>query len=92
VYPFGIDPRWAQSDATLSFQNNLKMKISVILGVFQMSMGICLKGCNALHFGRTVDFLFEFIPQIVLLLFFFGWMDCLIIGKWFMVKYVEVNW
>jgi vacuolar-type H+-ATPase subunit I/STV1 len=68
------------------------MKISVILGVFQMSMGIVLKGCNALHFRKYVDFFFEFIPQLTLLLFFFGWMDTLIIGKWFQEKYVDMNW
>ena len=33
VYPVGVDPRWMQSDATLTFTNNMKMKISVILGI-----------------------------------------------------------
>lgn len=60
------------------------MKISVILGVLQMSLGVTMKGFNALYFKRYVDFFFEFIPQIVLLLFFFGWMDTLIVGKWFL--------
>lgn len=41
-----------------------------------------MKGFNALYFGNTVDFLFEFIPQICLLLALFGWMDALIIAKW----------
>lgn len=68
------------------------MKISVILGVFQMSIGIIVKGSNSLYFKRYIEFFFEFIPQLVLLLFFFGWMDALIIGKWFQPKYIEENW
>jgi V-type H+-transporting ATPase subunit a len=68
------------------------MKTSVILGVLQMSLGICMKGFNALYFGAYVDFFFEFIPQISLLLALFGWMDTLIIGKWLThvnVEYLE---
>jgi V-type H+-transporting ATPase subunit a len=47
-----------------------------------MSLGICMKGFNAVHFRSIVDFVFEFIPQICLLLCLFGWMDVLIIAKW----------
>lgn len=86
VYTIGLDPRWAQSDQSLSYSNNLKMKISVILGILQMSMGICMKGFNAAYFKKPIDFIFEFIPQIVLILALFGWMDILIIGKWLTTK------
>lgn len=48
----------------------------------QMALGICMKAFNNIHFGKTIDFCFEFIPQIVLLLVLFGWMDLLIIIKW----------
>lgn len=82
VYTIGMDPRWFQTSNLLAYQNSLKMKTSVILGVLQMSLGICMKGFNALYFGAYVDFFFEFIPQISLLLALFGWMDTLIIGKW----------
>ena len=47
-----------------------------------MSLGIIMKGFNAIHFGNKIDFVFEFIPQLVLLLVLFGWMDVLIISKW----------
>lgn len=47
-----------------------------------MSIGIFLKGLNALYFKRRVDFYFEFIPQLVLLWVLFGFMDFLIIFKW----------
>jgi len=58
------------------------MKIAVIIGVLQMSLGIVMKGFNAIHFGKPLDFIFEFIPQIVMLNVLFGWMDALIIAKW----------
>jgi V-type H+-transporting ATPase subunit a len=58
------------------------MKIAVILGVMQMALGICMKAFNNIHFGKTIDFLFEFLPQIILLMVLFGWMDFLIIVKW----------
>lgn len=60
----------------------MKMKMSVIFGVSQMSLGIFMKAFNAVHFKRPIDFLFEFLPQITLLWALFGWMDLLIIAKW----------
>ena len=62
--------------------NSVKMKIALILGVLQMSLGIVLKGCNDLYFGRAVDFIFEFIPQLVMFLCLFGFMDLMVIVKW----------
>ena len=47
-----------------------------------MSLGICLKGLNAIHFGDRMSFVHEFIPQILLLMALFGYMDILIIAKW----------
>ena len=58
------------------------MKVAVILGILQMSMGIIMKGMNAMYFRKPLDFIFEFIPQIILILALFGWMDLLIIAKW----------
>lgn len=58
------------------------MKIAVILGVLQMSLGVFMKAFNSLYFGRKMDFFFEFIPQIIVLNVLFGWMDVLIIAKW----------
>ena len=58
------------------------MKLSVILGVSQMSLGIFMKAFNAYQFKSKVDFVFEFIPQIILLSSLFGYMNLLIIIKW----------
>lgn len=54
-----------------------------------MSLGIIMKGLNSLYFRRMIDFIFEFIPQIILLLALFGWMDVLIIAKWLEHKDAE---
>ena len=51
-----------------------------------------MKGCNNIYFKQYVDFFFEFIPQIILLLVLFGWMDLLIIGKWFIPQNIEDCW
>ena len=82
VYPFGVDPAWYLAKNELTFFNSLKMKLAVILGVLQMSLGVCLKGLNSIYFRRWLDFIHEFIPQIVLLWVLFGYMDILIIVKW----------
>ena len=61
-----------------------------------MSLGIIMKGLNSLYFKKALDFIFEFIPQIILILALFGWMDILILAKWVEPKnidgyYVEPN-
>jgi V-type H+-transporting ATPase subunit a len=84
VYPFGLDPVWYASTDELTFTNSLKMKMAVILGVFQMCLGICMKGFNNLHFKNegTLSFMFEFIPSILMMVALFGFMDYLIVMKW----------
>jgi len=47
-----------------------------------MSLGVCMKGFNALYQKSALDFFFEFVPQILFLLALFGTMDALIISKW----------
>lgn len=58
------------------------MKLSVILGVLQMILGICLKGMNALFFKSKMDFFFEFIPQFIFMNLLFGYMCIMIFIKW----------
>ena len=82
VYTIGVDPIWYLTTNELTYINSMKMKISVIFGVSQMSLGIFMKAFNAVHFGRKLDFIFEFLPQITLILCLFGFMDMLIIAKW----------
>jgi V-type H+-transporting ATPase subunit a len=58
------------------------MKLSVIIGVVHMSMGICVKGLNAVYFKTPIVFWFEVVTGLIILLGLFGWMDVLIIAKW----------
>ena len=46
VYPYGQDPVWAASENKLTLVNSIKMKMSVIFGVFHMCLGILVKGTN----------------------------------------------
>jgi V-type H+-transporting ATPase subunit a len=70
------------SSQELTFMNSLKMKMAVIFGVAQMSLGILMKGANAYQQRSLIDFFFEFVPQITVLLCLFGFMDLMIIIKW----------
>jgi V-type H+-transporting ATPase subunit a len=83
VYPFGIDPVWLNSANDISFYNSFKMKISVILGVMQMVLGVVLKGLNAIHFKKPIDLFHEVLPQLLMLVCLCGFMDFLIFKKWF---------
>eukprot|EP01090_Pellita_catalonica_P013054 TRINITY_DN3010_c0_g1_i2.p1 TRINITY_DN3010_c0_g1~~TRINITY_DN3010_c0_g1_i2.p1 ORF type:complete len:401 (-),score=81.22 TRINITY_DN3010_c0_g1_i2:60-1172(-) len=82
VYPWGVDPAWKYKKNELLFYNSLKMKISIIFGVFQMTMGIILSGWNGIYFRKPLNILFEFIPQMCFMMSIFGYMVLLIFWKW----------
>ena len=58
------------------------MKLAVIIGVLQMSIGVLLKMMNTVHFGLWIDFIFEWIPQQLFLTTTFGYMCLMILKKW----------
>jgi V-type H+-transporting ATPase subunit a len=58
TYAFGLDPIWSIAENNLVYVNSLKMKISVIIGVTHMTLGIFIKATNSLHFGKFMDFFF----------------------------------
>lgn len=58
MYPFGLDPAWSVAENYLDFVNSLKMKISVIIGVIHMTLGIFVKAGNTIYFGKYIDFIF----------------------------------
>ncbi|GMH16269.1 hypothetical protein Nepgr_018110 [Nepenthes gracilis] len=82
TYPFGVDPVWHGSRSELPFLNSLKMKMSILLGVSQMNLGIILSYFNANFFGESLNIWFQFIPQIIFLNSLFGYLSLLIIVKW----------
>lgn len=65
------------------------MKISVIMAIFHMSIGIIMKGTNAVYFKKPLDLVTEVIFGLIILWGLFGWMDALIIAKWFHVTDIE---
>lgn len=62
AYPFGVDPSWRGSRSELPFLNSLKMKMSILLGVVQMNLGIILSYFNARYFGNSLDIKCVFFP------------------------------
>lgn len=70
------------STSDLNVYNSFKMKTSVILGITQMVLGLVIKGFNSLYFNKMLDFKHEVIPQLLLLVCMFGYMDLMIVVKW----------
>eukprot|EP01101_Sappina_pedata_P012581 TRINITY_DN86_c0_g1_i1.p1 TRINITY_DN86_c0_g1~~TRINITY_DN86_c0_g1_i1.p1 ORF type:complete len:883 (-),score=426.82 TRINITY_DN86_c0_g1_i1:141-2546(-) len=82
-YLMGVDPNWKNAENDLYFFNSLKMKMSIVLGVTQMMLGIILSLFNGIHFKKPYNIFFEFIPQTIFLMSTFGYMVVLIFYKWF---------
>ena len=57
-YPFGVDPSWRGSRTELPYLNSLKMKMSILLGIAQMNLGLILSFFNARFFGSSLDIRF----------------------------------
>ncbi len=58
VYPFGVDPVWGRSKNNLQYVNSLKMKISVIIAIIHMTLGVIIKAFNSVYFKRKLDLYF----------------------------------
>ncbi|KAK4835598.1 hypothetical protein QYF36_011808 [Acer negundo] len=82
TYPFGVDPVWHGTRSELPFLNSLKMKMSILIGVSQMNLGILLSYFNASFFRNNVNIWFQFVPQLIFLNSLFGYLSLLIIMKW----------
>ena len=54
-YVFGVDPVWHGSATELTFLNSLKMKMSILIGVAQMNLGIILSYFNATFFKNDLN-------------------------------------
>ena len=58
------------------------MKLSVIIGVLHMCLGIVLKGVNSIRKKNYLDLFTIVIPQLLFMCSTFVYMDILIIIKW----------
>ena len=85
-YPVGIDPIWHYTANKITFFNSFKMKISIIVGVIQMSVGICLSLLNHLEYKDYKRIAFEYIPEMIFFEGIFGYLVFCIFYKW------SVNW
>ena len=83
-YMFGQDPVWGLASNKLTFTNGIKMKLSVIMGIVHMMIGIFIKGTNTIYFRRLPEFFTEVVTGVIILFALFGWMDVLIVAKWFL--------
>lgn len=81
-YPFGVDPSWRGSRTELPFLNSLKMKMSILLGVAHMNVGIILSYFNARFFRSSLDIRYQFVPQMIFLNSLFGYLSLLVLIKW----------
>ncbi|GAB64471.1 vacuolar proton translocating ATPase subunit A, partial [Plasmodium cynomolgi strain B] len=81
-YIFGFDAKWLGAENELTYINSFKMKFSIIIGFLHMTFGVLMKGLNALHYRRKLDFFFEFLPQLLMMLSIIGYLVFLIIYKW----------
>jgi len=82
VYAFGMDPAWHRTTNELSYSNSYKMKMSIILGVLQMNLGLFCSLLNALHFRSAIDVWCEYVPQAIFMLSVFGYLCFCIFLKW----------
>lgn len=82
VYPFGIDPEWLFKDNELIFLNSYKMKLSVVMGMCQMIFGMILQLVKHIHRRDVVEIIVTWIPEMMYLVPFFGYLVVIIIVKW----------
>lgn len=82
VYPFGIDPEWLFKDNELIFLNSYKMKLSVVLGMCQMVFGMFLQLIKHIYRRDVVEIIVTWIPEMMYLVPFFGYLVVIIIVKW----------
>jgi V-type H+-transporting ATPase subunit a len=58
------------------------MKLSIIVGVIHMLLGIAIKGVNFYNSKKYNAFIFEFIPQFLFMFILFGYLIGMIYYKW----------
>ena len=81
-YAVGVDPVWHGTKTELLFINSLKMKMSILMGMAQMTLGIFMSLLNFLHEKDWLSIWCEFVPQVVFLGSLFGYLSVLIVAKW----------
>ncbi|KAI3411951.1 hypothetical protein GPALN_002007 [Globodera pallida] len=81
-YWMGLDPVWNLAENRLNYINSLKMKMSVILGISQMTFGVILSIFNARFFRSSVNLWTVAIPSFIFLASIFVYLCVLVFIKW----------
>jgi len=71
----------------LTFTNNIKEKLSVIIAYVHLNFGIVLNGLNQIYFGRYKKLTFDVITGFFIFLGLIGYMIVLIYVKWWVPVY-----
>lgn len=79
---FMMDPIWAMAKNKIIFLNSYKMKMSIIIGVAHMILGLFMSMVNHKFYKNTINILLEFVPQMIFLLALFGYLAFMLIYKW----------
>ena len=87
VYTFGMDPAFALSGNYLTFTNNIKEKLAVIIAYFHLNFGIVLNALNCIYFGNYKKLTFDIITGFFIFLGLIGYMIVLIYVKWWFPVY-----
>ena len=82
---------WHNTKTELTFLNSMKMKMSIVLGIIQMLLGIGVSLWNFLEKPTgpqsverdTLSIVCEFVPRFLFLTCTFGYLAILIVVKWF---------
>ncbi|VDL80418.1 unnamed protein product [Nippostrongylus brasiliensis] len=91
-YLYGVDPIWNLAENKLNFLNSMKMKLSVIAGITQMTFGVILSFFNYRFFKAKIDIFTVFIPQMLFMACIFIYLCLQIVLKWifFWVKAEDI--
>ncbi|KAL5510488.1 hypothetical protein EMCRGX_G006042 [Ephydatia muelleri] len=81
-YPFGLDPMWLIAKNKLTFSNSYKMKMSIILGLFQLMFGVVLSIVNHIKSRSYISIIGESVPRVIFLTNLIGWLVFLMFFKW----------
>lgn len=82
-FPFGLDPVWSLASLNrIIYEDALKMKMAIIIGVSHMLFGLSLNFVNCCNFKDMVTVYTTIIPQIIFMLCIFAYLVSLILMKW----------
>eukprot|EP00792_Barthelona_sp_PAP020_P003776 TRINITY_DN1641_c0_g1_i1.p1 TRINITY_DN1641_c0_g1~~TRINITY_DN1641_c0_g1_i1.p1 ORF type:complete len:788 (+),score=199.05 TRINITY_DN1641_c0_g1_i1:71-2434(+) len=87
---FGFDPSIRQSQFDIIYANSFKMKMSIIVGVTHMMIGVFFSCFNLLKFKTYYKIFTQFIPQVLFFGSFFGYLVFLIMYKWLFPKDISL--